>query len=786
MSAEVTTGSSDLLTSQHAAGPVDLHADTDASAASSDAIPESRLALLHRAAVELNSSLDLNAVLQTVLRELTVMLRADSWAVWLSDPTKRRIRCVLSEGPFSERLLGLHVSPNEGALGWVIAHGQSIRIDNPETDSRYNDRVAERVGSPPGSLLLAPLIRRGEIGQEQAPRGWLPAFGVITVISRSQSAFTDEDLNVLEALAAAAAGAIVNAQLFGRANEEVEQRRLVERALRHSESQYRTMVETSPDGIVVTDLNGIIINCNLRTLELHGYEQRTDVLGKGVLMLFAPGCRAEALALHREIVEGHAAEERELSILRKDGSTRTVIYAASLVAGENGSPLSIVSFSHDVTDRREAEDAVRRHNQELRTLNRIATHISQVRDVDTLLATVLRLAMEVMEADFGCALLFSSLTPHTALATTAPVAGQSLVLPGLPDCAATDLRQWLEQRLRSTGRAFVTDLRDLPFPWATATPNFQIGAVPLTARGQTAGVLAIGGIRGGTARPIRGQERQLLSAIGHQVSVAVENAALTAEVAEINVLREMSRVRSELVAAFSHDLRTPLGLIQMACSTLQRDDIALDADLTAELLNDIQTQSERLSRLVDGILDLGHLESGQIRLDLVDLDVAGLVLQVSQEVAKAHPNHEIAAIPAEKPLIVWADRDRVDQVIRNVLDNAVKYSPQGSAVAVHVLRDGYGVRVAVSDEGIGIPPDQRELVFERFFRIHTAFTASVPGTGLGLATCRAIIEAHGGRIWIEPHDSDQAFPGTTVVFTLPGPAPALQSCEGCTDGDGPC
>ncbi len=770
MSTELAAGSEDSLPFQLAVAPADRHTSSQATVAVPPPIPESRLALLHRAAVELNSSLDLNAVLQKVLQELTVTLRADAWAVWLEDPASNRINCVLSEGPFRDRLLGLRVRPNEGALGWAMEHGQSIRIDDPATDARYNNRVTERVGYVPGSLLLAPLMRRGDPDQQLATQDRLPAFGVISVISEHPSTFTDEDLNVLEALAAAAGGAIQNAQLFSRANEEIEQRRRVERALRHSESQYRTMVETSPDGIVVTDLSGIIINCNLRTLQLHGFDHRTDVLGKGVLMLFAPDCRAKLLALHRELVEGHAPGELELSILCKDGSTRTVIYAASLVAGEDGSPLSIIGFSHDITDRCQAEEAVRRHNQELKTLNRIATHIAQVRDVNTLLATVLRLVMEVLEVDAGCALLFNSAAPHRTLATDAPVAGRDVVFPGLPDYAVADLLQWLERGLRSTGRPLMANLHDLPFAWSSTIPDFQISAVPLTVRGKVAGVLAIGGLRDRSPRPIRAQRRQLLSAIGHQVSVAAENAALAAEVSEMHVLREMSKLRSELVAAFSHDLRTPLGLIQMACSTLQRDDIALDAELTAELLEDIQTQSERLSRLVDGILDLGHLESGQLRLDLVDLDMATLVPQICQETSRACPDHVISVQLAEQPLIAWADRDRVNQVIRNVLDNATKYSPQGSAIAVSVLRDGHYVRVTVSDEGIGIPPDQRELVFERFYRIHTAFTDSIPGTGLGLATCRAIVEAHGGKIWIQAHEDDRPFPGTTVVFTLPGPS----------------
>jgi signal transduction histidine kinase len=118
---------------------------------------------------------------------------------------------------------------------------------------------------------------------------------------------------------------------------------------------------------------------------------------------------------------------------------------------------------------------------------------------------------------------------------------------------------------------------------------------------------------------------------------------------------------------------------------------------------------------------------------------------------------------------VWADRDRIDQVMRNLLENAVKYSPDSGDIEVRMRQEDQCVRISVADHGIGIPSDQRELVFERFFRVHTPLTQSVPGAGLGLPTCRAIVNAHGGRIWVESSDGDGNVRGTTVTFTLPTP-----------------
>ncbi len=740
-------------------------------------VPPSRLALLHRATLAFNSSLDLNAVLHSVLQELSAALRVDGWAVWLLDPRSGQVECVQSEGPFSAKLLGQQVSRDEGALGWVMRHAQSIYVAHPDEDPRYNDALTRRVGPPLGSLLCAPLKGRATTAQGDQATASLPAFGAISVISHMPAAFDNEDLAVLEALAASAAVAIENARLYAQANLEVAERRRVERALRQSENQYRTMAETSPDGIVVTDLDGIITNCNVRTLELHGFEHRTEILGKGVLMLFAPQCRADVLEMHRSILEGRATQEREVTLLRKDEEARTVMYTASLVAGEDGSPISVIGFSHDVSDRRAAEDAVRRHNQELRILNRIATGISQVRDLGNLLSTVHSLILEILEVDTGCSVLFDEPAGPGSPALSGRVASPKLVIPELSAEARGALQEWLANRLREGRRPLLVSSREVPFSWAATLTDFQILAVPLSVQNQVAGMLAVAGLHNGRPRAIRPQQRQLLSAIGHQVSVAVENARLTAKVAEMDMLHELGRMRSELLAAFSHDLRTPLGLIQMACSTLQRDDIALDDLLVADLLDDIETQTERLSRLVDGILDLDHLESGRLRMDLVDLDVVGVLELLAEETELAYPTVSVTVVHEADLLTAWADAGRIDQVLRNLLDNAVKYMPQGGEIVARVTRQGQSLRVSVTDDGVGIPADQREMVFERFYRVRSASTLGIPGTGLGLATCRSIVEAHGGRIWVEPRQPGDKLRGATLTFTLPASptAPSAQA-----------
>jgi len=255
---------------------------------------------------------------------------------------------------------------------------------------------------------------------------------------------------------------------------------------------------------------------------------------------------------------------------------------------------------------------------------------------------------------------------------------------------------------------------------------------------------------------------QLLTAIGHQVGVAVENARLAEEAAGIEILQELNRLRSELIANVSHEVRTPLGLIKISCTSLLAEDVDFDRETQHKFLRSIDEETDRLERIVDNLLDLSRIESGRLRLDMRPTDVGRLAREVMENMEAQATRHRLVHNFPPDPLVAIIDSKRVEQILRNLLSNAIKYSPEGGTIAVRGCEDERHIIVQVSDQGIGVPAEDLERVFERFYRVDNETTQSVGGVGLGLAVCRSIAEAHGGRIWVE----SALGVGSTFYFTL--------------------
>lgn len=261
---------------------------------------------------------------------------------------------------------------------------------------------------------------------------------------------------------------------------------------------------------------------------------------------------------------------------------------------------------------------------------------------------------------------------------------------------------------------------------------------------------------GGERVPVLVTSVPLLSSSG-----AVNGAVSVIQ--DLRHLREVERLKSDFVALVSHELRTPLAAIKGAAETLLRRREAFDQQRWQEYVELIDGQSDRLHELIDNLLSLSQVESGALRLrrDLVALLplVQGLLREHGDRLSAARIQVEVAA---DLPLLS-ADPRRVEQVLLNLLENAQKFSPPEAPIALRAERQGREVVVAVSDSGPGIPPAERERVFERFYQIARPHRRNVGGTGLGLAICKALVEAHGGRIWVD----ETPVGGARVQFTLP-------------------
>ena len=233
-------------------------------------------------------------------------------------------------------------------------------------------------------------------------------------------------------------------------------------------------------------------------------------------------------------------------------------------------------------------------------------------------------------------------------------------------------------------------------------------------------------------------------------------------------LDQLERLRRDLVANVSHELKTPISALRAHLENL------LDGveQPDPETLQVMLAQSERLGRLVEQLLDLARLESGDVPLHREEVALAPLVSEVLSEIAVARADMDISLerdVPEDLPP-VYADRERVHQVLFNLLDNAVRFTPSGGRVSVSADRVNGSVDVHVADTGPGIGAEHLPRLFERFYRVDPARAKKDGGTGIGLAIARSVVEAHGGRIWAESE------PGKGSVFTFELPvAPAAET-----------
>jgi two-component system, OmpR family, sensor histidine kinase KdpD len=295
--------------------------------------------------------------------------------------------------------------------------------------------------------------------------------------------------------------------------------------------------------------------------------------------------------------------------------------------------------------------------------------------------------------------------------------------------------------------------------------------LPLLASGQAVGVLGV--LLADSQAAADPERMQLLDAFAGLIALAVERANLATEAQRIGLQMETERLRSSLLSTVSHDLRTPLSAITGASSTLLEADPAISAETRRELVSSIFDEAERLHRLVTNLLDMTRLEAGALvpRKEWQPVEeVVGAALQRMARVLGEHPL--TTRIAADLPFVPLDDL-LIQQVLVNLLENAVKYAPPRTAIEIRAYAEGSGVVLEVADHGPGLPPEDLERVFEKFYRSPGAGARS--GAGLGLAICRGIVELHGGRIWAENLPES----GVAFRFSLPatGPPPQMPPLE---------
>jgi two-component system, OmpR family, sensor histidine kinase KdpD len=288
--------------------------------------------------------------------------------------------------------------------------------------------------------------------------------------------------------------------------------------------------------------------------------------------------------------------------------------------------------------------------------------------------------------------------------------------------------------------------------------------VPLRIGGAVVGVLEVVGRL--DTRVFTADEGRLLEAFADEAALAVDRDRLVEEAARVQALQEADQLKSALMSAVSHDLRTPLTTILASVSSLLQSDVEWDAQTRDQFLVQIEQQALRLNRLVGNLLDVSRIEGGALHPDKDWYDVGEFLETAVAGLEPISDGHVIVLDVAPDAGDAPFDHVQMTQVVANLVENAIKFSPKGADIRIGAHRVGGEVVISVADQGPGIPPPERERVFEKFYRVKRE-GAGVRGSGLGLAICKGLVEANGGRIRVEQTPGG----GARFVVTLPAPAP---------------
>ncbi len=337
----------------------------------------------------------------------------------------------------------------------------------------------------------------------------------------------------------------------------------------------------------------------------------------------------------------------------------------------------------------------------------------------------------------------------STLQQTAPVG--TTRLPGVAEVLVTGRSQLYAEVPESLFGAEAEELAVL----RELTPRSAI-IVPLLTRGRVFGALFLAWSR--PDRQYGPEDLALFEELARRAALAVDNARL------YGAAQDAIRVREELLAATSHDLRTPLSHIKGFASSLNRVDVQWDEPTRHDFLAEIEREADRLAVLIGDLLEMSRIESGGLdSSDRVPTPLSELVARGLDRVHGLLSDRSLVVhVPPDLPPVV-VDAAQLERVVANLLENAAKYSPASSDIRVMASTTDRHLELRVEDYGPGLPPEHLEHIFDKFFRVQSSERSGIPGTGLGLSICRGIVQAHGGRIWAENRPGG----GARFVVALP-------------------
>jgi PAS domain S-box-containing protein len=634
----------------------------------------------------------------------------------------------------SKDLNGTIISWNQAAermFGYTAAEavGRSIRMIIPADRQSEEDMVLARVREGEAITHFETIRVRKD--------------GTLIPISLTVSPIHDE------------AGRVIGASKIARDMSAQAQAAVANRRL-------AAVVESSDDAIITKDLNSIITSWNPAAERMFGYTA-DEAIGRSVRMLIPDDLQDEEDVVLRKIRAGERMDHYETIRKHRDGTTLAISLTVSPIRNELGQIVGASKIARDITERARLLAAAREHAVNTQKLGEVGAAVASTLERETIVQKVTDIATELTHAEFG-AFFYNVTDPESGdaymLYTLSGVPREAFATFPQPRATAV-----FAPTFHGEGPVRLDDVTADP-RYGRSDPYFGMppGHLPVRSylavpvKGLTGNVL--GGLFFGHSKVgiFTEQHERLALGVAAWASVALENSRLYADAQAAN------RMKDEFLAVLSHELRTPLNAI-VGYSRLLRGGI-LPAEKAARGLETLERNATWLTQIVEDVLDVSRIVSGKIRLDVqpVELQVIidNAVASIQPAADAKHVRLQSMVDPGVGP--VSGDPGRLQQVVWNLVSNAVKFTPKKGRVQVRLERVNSHLEIVVSDTGIGIRPDFVPFVFERFRQADSSTTRKTGGLGLGLAIVRHIVEMHGGTVEASSAGEGQ---GATFRVRLP-------------------
>ena len=529
-----------------------------------------------------------------------------------------------------------------------------------------------------------------------------------------------------------------------------------QRLAQEKQAMLAAIVDSTDDTILSKTLKGIITSWNPAAERMFGYSEK-EAVGKHISILIPEDRLQEEDYIIGNISKGIRVEHFETVRKTKDGRLIDIALTISPIRNKNGEIIGASKIARNITEQKKNELRLKNYTSSLEIINQLCQSISGELDLDKLLQKVTDSATQATMANFG-AFFYNTINEQGEAYTLYNVSGAPLEhfsRFGMPRNTAV-----FHPTFAGEGVVRVDDItKDSRYGKSTPHHGMPEGhlpvksylAVPVVSKTGT----VVGGLFLGHGEPGRFNQdhENIIVAIASQAAIAIDNAKLFEEV------RVLNSKKDEFIGLASHELKTPLTSMTAYLQILDRTPLK---ENQKGFLQKTIKQTQKISSLVNDILDVSKIVAGKLQFFIRPFNISQVVLDSIELIQLSASTHKISLKSAIKEIIIGGDRHRIEQVVINLLNNAIKYSPKADLVEVTITDSEQEVRIGVKDYGIGIPQDKIANVFSRFYRVDN-INPNISGLGIGLYISKEIIERHRGQIWVESEEGH----GSTFWFTLP-------------------